>query len=144
MKAQAQINEEIESAYRRLVDPLVHHYRGDIEHDIEWLRSTGYAPCIIIARDTGTDLVPMLPADHPHWPGPGERVRIFFGSGNRSDLLRSSYSIALYSARRHAQGERRTALAFNGTTWRQIDMDKIVGAVSAYVAAVEAEWKRTG
>ena len=94
-------------------------------------------PFISAARETGTDLWPLFPADHSNFPARGERVPYLFGTADREHIARGTASGVQHSVKSN-----RVLHYWNGRTLRRIDGARATAIASAWLAGVLAAWKR--
>ncbi len=80
--------------YYELVEkcrPFILAFEDDLlKHDKKVLEEYPPHPYIHIARECGTWLFPLPPADSPYFPEKGERVPYLFGTADREHILKQA------------------------------------------------------
>lgn len=75
-----------------LADPLVMHFRCDLQYDQEWLAKNPSKPFLWQVRETGTSLIGLYSLDE--LPGPGAYVPYLFGMADADHLAREIKAMA--------------------------------------------------
>lgn len=121
------------------IDPIIQYYRDDLlKHDLRQIELAGDdVPFISAARDTGTDLWHLWPANHPIYPAAGERVAYLFGHADREQIARGTYAGIVHSTK-----SARVLHYWNGRRLILVPPEKAISLASAWLAGVLAAWDR--
>ncbi len=122
------------------VNPIVKHYRTDLDHDKATIEANPGVPFLHFTRPTGTDLVLLLPADDPSFPPEGQLVPYLFGEVGRRELSEIPLRSAEYWAR---PGRECVAWHwFDGQLVQEITPDGAVQIAEQYRRRIQGEWKK--
>ena len=121
-----------------LCSPIVKSYRKDMEHDRAAVNDTPEAEFIISARETGTHIVSMYPANHEYWPKYGEKVPYLFGTAGREYMLEDGVlGIAQYITKNPGE----LLIHVTRAGHKIVKASEVLGIVEDYAKKIRRTWK---
>ena len=115
-------------------DPVVKNYRTDIEADRQEIEKNPAVPFIHCAREYGTFIFMLYPADHESWPPKGETRPYLFGHATREFILNGTLTSVRWAIKEYR--DKSLWHYYDGAEATEIDYQSARDIVTRYVAEV--------
>lgn len=122
--------------YKAYAKTIVKHYLGDIEIDLNMMKSKD--PAVIFLRPSGTHYIQFTPADK--YPKYGERVKYLFGTADRLHILKGKKEILAHCIK---EGHTEHIVYFNGEDIEKIQLDKAIEIVDEYDSEIRRAFEES-
>jgi hypothetical protein len=120
------------------VSPIVKHYREDLtRHDLQWIISNPGVPFVHFAREMGTHLWGLMPAEW--YPPKGKAIPYLFGTAERVHILESVLTAVRYCIRSEVT---QACHYYDGESLQRLQPAEVEECVEDYIQRIRREWDR--
>lgn len=121
----------------KLTTDKVEHYRTDFAIDEQGITDHREIPFIHVAREMGTHIYFLIPADYKDWPKKGNADPYLFGKATREQILQSTTGMVEYSCKNPDH----LIHIYDGETITEVSGEYAVGFWGEYADEVSQTWR---